>query len=55
MYIVLTTRHRFAAGNWDAYERQAGQSGFDCDDDRQLAKLLLPPEIDPAVLIFRRK
>ena len=52
LYIVITTRHTFAAGDWEAYERQ---SAFTLTDDRALAKLVLPPEIDPAVLVFRRR
>jgi len=52
LYIVITTRHTFAAGDWEAY---ADQTTFALTDDRALAKLVLPPEIDPAVLIFRRR
>lgn len=52
LYIVITTRHRFAAGDWAAYERQ---TAFDLSDDKTLARLVLPPEIDPAVLVFSRK
>ena len=51
IYVVLTTRHRFAAGDWEAYQHPGG---FELTDDRALARLLVPPEIDPAVLIFRR-
>jgi hypothetical protein len=51
-YVVVTTRHRFAAGDWDAYQRQAA---FEVSDDLRLSRLVLPPEIDPAVLVFRRK
>lgn len=51
-YIVVTTRHRFAAGDWDAYEQQRT---FDLTDDARLARLVLPPEVDPAVLVFRRR
>jgi hypothetical protein len=51
-YVVVTTRHRFAAGNWDAYQRQ---TTFERSDDPRLSRLVLPPEIDPAVLVFRRK
>jgi hypothetical protein len=51
LYVVITTRHRFAAGNWDSY---AGQTGFTCTEDRRLARLVLPPELDPTVLVFRR-
>jgi hypothetical protein len=52
LYLVLTTRHRFAAGDWAAYESQAD---FDWRADEALARLLLPPEIDPQVLVFKRK
>lgn len=51
-YVVVTTRHRFAAGDWNAYQDQAA---FDLSDDRRLSRLVLPPELDPAVLIFHRK
>jgi hypothetical protein len=52
LYIVLTTRHKFAAGDWAAYE---GQTGFSWWADPALATLLLPPMIDPEVLVFERK
>jgi hypothetical protein len=52
LYMVITTRHRFAAGNWESY---AHQTAFDLTDDKHLARLVLPPEIEPAVLIFRRR
>jgi hypothetical protein len=51
-YVVITTRHRFAAGNWAAYE---AQSGFDIAADAELSRLILPPEIEPLLLVFRRK
>jgi len=51
-YVVITTRHRFAAGDWDAYQRQAT---FELTHDLPLSRLVLPPELDPAVLVFRRK
>jgi hypothetical protein len=51
-YLVVTTRHRFAAGDWEAYEQQ---TTFEMTDDRRLARLVLPPEVDPAVLVFRRR
>lgn len=51
LYVVITTRHRFAAGDWDAYD---SQKTFAVTDDRGLAALVLPPELDPAVLVFRR-
>ena len=52
LYLVLTTRHRFAAGDWAAYE---SQSDFDWRADEGLTRMLLPPEIDPQVLVFTRK
>jgi hypothetical protein len=52
LYVAVTSRHRFAAGNWKAYERQIG---FEGGLDDELSRLVLPPEIDPAVLVFRRR
>lgn len=52
LYVVVTTRHRFAAGDWAAYE---AQGTFDWSLDEALSRLVLPPDIDPAVLVFRRK
>lgn len=52
LYIVIGSRHRFAAGNWDDYLQQ---SKFDLEEDESLARLVLPPELDTAVCVFRRK
>jgi len=52
LYLVVTTRHRFAAGDWAAYERQ---TAFEWSVDERLSALVLPPELDPAVLVFRRR
>jgi hypothetical protein len=52
LYVVITTRHRFAAGDWDAYE---AQDTFDRVVDERLSRLVLPPQLDPAVLVFRRR
>ena len=52
LYVVLTTRHKFAAGDWSAYE---GQGDFVLQADARLDQLLLPPMIDPRVLVFERK
>lgn len=52
LYVVVTTRHRFAAGDWAAYE---GQSAFEWAEDPALSALVLPPELDPVVLVFRRR
>jgi hypothetical protein len=51
LYVVIGSRHRFATGNWDAYEQQ---SAFTLTEDEQLSKLVLPPELDAAVYVFRR-
>jgi hypothetical protein len=51
-YVVVTSRHRHAAGDWDAYEQQ---EAFERTVDARLSRLVLPPELDPAVLVFRRK
>lgn len=50
-YVVITTRHRFAAGDWGAYE---AASGWVMTRDEALSALVLPPEIDPLVLTFDR-
>lgn len=52
LYIVIGSRHRFAFGNWDDYRRQAT---FEIAEDKELGALLLPPELESAVHVFRRK
>jgi hypothetical protein len=52
LYVVVTSRHRHAAGDWEAYEAQAA---FERTVDERLSRLVLPPELDPAVLVFRRR
>jgi hypothetical protein len=52
LYIVIGSRHRFAAGNWDEYCRQ---SAFDLEESEKLSGFVLPPELDAAVYLFRRK
>ncbi|HEX5364148.1 MAG TPA: hypothetical protein VFW59_07745 [Gallionella sp.] len=52
LYIVIGSRHRFAFGNWDDYKRQGA---FDRVEDEHLGALLLPPELESAVHVFRRK
>jgi len=51
LYIVIGSRHRFAAGNWKTYEEQTAFRG---GEDARLSALVLPPDIDPAVYVFRR-
>ncbi|MFQ5773360.1 MAG: hypothetical protein ACE5GS_02470, partial [Kiloniellaceae bacterium] len=52
MYIVIGSRHRFAAGNWNDYRRQ---SAFTCEEEEGLSRMVLPPELGSVVYIFRRK
>jgi len=52
LYVVIGSRHRFAAGNWKTYEEQ---TAFDMTDDEELAQLVLPPELEAAVYVFRRR
>ncbi len=52
LYIVIGSRHHFAAGNWNEYN---SQSSFRFCEDKRLNNLVLPPELDPAVYIFERK
>jgi hypothetical protein len=52
LYVAVTTRHRFAAGDWTSYEEQ---KTFEWGEDEALSRLVLPPELDPAVLVFRRR
>ena len=52
MYIVIVSRHRFASGNWEAYE---AQQNFTHERRPDLSSLLLPPELGSEVLIFSRK
>jgi len=51
LYIVVTSRHRFAAGDWSTYQSQAT---FTWAAEPRLSRLVLPPELDPQVLLFRR-
>ena len=52
LYIVISSRHRFAAGDWSAYDAQAA---FDVTLDEDLSELVLPPELESAVYVFRRR
>lgn len=52
LYIVIGSRHRFISGNWEDYENQ---NNFDWVIDTHLSSLVIPPEGNSAVLIFRRK
>jgi hypothetical protein len=50
LYIVIQSRHKFASGNRAIYE---SQSKFAMEQNLRLTTLVIPPEIDPVVLIFR--
>ena len=52
LYIVIGSRHRVAFGNWNDYQLQ---TGFDMEENKKLGALVLPPELENAVYIFRRK
>ncbi|MBS4099188.1 MAG: hypothetical protein KGZ83_20450 [Sulfuricella sp.] len=52
LYIVIGSRHQVAAGNWSDY---ASQTSFTQEEDRKLGSLVLPPELESAVYVFRRK
>ena len=51
LYIVIGSRDEFAAGNWSDYR---SQSEFTFEEVPELSRLVLPPELDPAVYVFRR-
>jgi hypothetical protein len=52
LYVVISSQHAFASGNWDAYERQ---TEFTYEQDETLSRLVLPPELEGAVYVFRRR
>lgn len=52
LYIVIGSRHKFAFGDWKAYTRQ---TTFTLQEETQLSALLLPPELESVVYVFRRK
>ena len=52
-YIVIGNRQTAGWGDQAAYAA-AGQHGFTSRDAPELARLILPPEIEPVVLVFER-
>lgn len=52
LYIVITTRHRGTAGDAAAWEEQ---TAFEGGPDASLSRLVLPPELDPEVRVYRRR
>jgi hypothetical protein len=51
LYVLIASRHEFAAGNWVDYEQQ---TEFTFAEDPQLSRLVLPPELEAAVYVFER-
>ena len=51
LYVLIASRHEFAAGNWVAYREQ---TALEFDEDPELSRLVLPPELEAAVYVFRR-
>lgn len=51
LYIVIVSAYRFASGNWRDYE---AQQAFRMERRPDLARLLLPPELQCEVLTFQR-
>lgn len=51
-YIMIGSKHQFAAGNWQTY---AAQKNFTWRAAPELAALLLPAELDSEVLVFEAK
>ena len=52
LYIVISSRHQYASGNWREY---LAQSDFTMEESQTLGRLVLPPELDSAVYLFKRK
>lgn len=52
LYIVIGSRHQFAFGNWKDYLKQ---TAFELKEDKALGAMVLPPELESAVYVFRRK
>lgn len=52
LYLVILSRHRFASGDWSAYQNQ---QAFTCSSSEPLNQLLRPRESDQQIYIFRRK
>ncbi len=51
LYIVIGSRHKFAFGNWPAYKKQ---TTFELVEDKKLSDMVLPPELESVVYLFRR-
>ncbi len=52
LFIVIGSRYPFASGNWNEYRRQRDFEGI---ADPDLSSLVLPPDLESSVIIFRRR
>lgn len=52
LYIVIASTNELATGNWASYRRQ---KTFDLAMDEGLSELVLPPEVEHGVYVFRRR
>ncbi len=52
LYIVIGSRHHFAFGDWKSYTQQ---TSFELAEDKRLSAMVLPPELESVVYVFRRK
>lgn len=51
-YILIASRLETVSGNWADYREQ---TAFSFEANKKLSKLVLPPELEPAVYIFQRQ
>jgi hypothetical protein len=51
-YVVVTAKHRGTSGNARAWQEQTAFAG---GPDVRLSSLIVPPELDPEVHVYRRK
>jgi hypothetical protein len=52
LYVVIASAREFGTGDWAAYR---GQTEFDLTRDERLGALVLPPELESTVYVFRRR
>ena len=52
LYVVIGSASEHSSGNWATYRQQ---TTFDHVEDAHLARLLIPPEVQHAVHVFRRR
>jgi hypothetical protein len=52
LYIVINAGLELGSGDWDGYRRQ---TAFDLVEEPALSRLVLPPELEAVVHVFRRR